>query len=149
MVVPVMDEEGHAMLKTKVEYEWKPPQCSECLNTKAGNDKTKKDSSKLVNPNPFDVLNAMERENDMGESSGRKEEPITLKDNENDTDYESNDPRERRVLWADRSLHKRVVRGLPWVLLGDFNVALNMEDICTVRDYTSFGTKNREEGMAC
>nr|GEY10971.1 hypothetical protein [Tanacetum cinerariifolium] len=124
MVVPVVDEEGHAMVKTKVEYEWKPPRCSECLvfghtneqcpkrvkvlkedattqsdgfttvqnrkkkGKKAGNDKTKEDSSKLVNPNPFDVLNAMERENDMGESCGRKKEPITLKDNENDTDYE-------------------------------------------------------------
>ncbi|GKE56684.1 putative RNA-directed DNA polymerase, eukaryota, reverse transcriptase zinc-binding domain protein, partial [Tanacetum coccineum] len=41
-----------------------------------------------------------------------------------------NDPRERRVLWADLKLHKRVVSGLPLVLLGDFNVALNMKDIC-------------------
>ncbi|GJS82036.1 putative reverse transcriptase domain, reverse transcriptase zinc-binding domain protein [Tanacetum coccineum] len=45
--------------------------------------------------------------------------------------YAGNDPRERRLLWADLSLHKRVVRRLPWVLLGDFNVPLNMEDICT------------------
>nr|GEU88108.1 hypothetical protein [Tanacetum cinerariifolium] len=44
--------------------------------------------------------------------------------------YTGNDPRERRVLWADRKLHKKVVSGLPWVLLGDFNVELNMEDIC-------------------
>nr|GEV72663.1 hypothetical protein [Tanacetum cinerariifolium] len=31
---------------------------------------------------------------------------------------------------ADLKLHKRVVSRLPWVLLGDFNVALNMEYIC-------------------
>nr|GEU41753.1 hypothetical protein [Tanacetum cinerariifolium] len=35
---------------------------------------------------------------------------------------------ERRLLWADFGQHKQVVCGVPWVLLGDFNVALNMED---------------------
>ncbi|GKD31997.1 hypothetical protein Tco_1242775 [Tanacetum coccineum] len=170
------------------------------------------DSSKLVNTNPFEALNDMKSGNEMGEASGGKEETITVKDKENDTDSESeveemshvdinalasvcskvfrnwewtsnvnlcnkgcriilgwnkdvvdvvvmaqtdqaihakvihranqkaicctfiyagNDPRDRRVLWADLSLHKRVVRGFPWVLLGDFNVALNMEDIST------------------
>ncbi|GKC81533.1 hypothetical protein Tco_1137250 [Tanacetum coccineum] len=37
-------------------------------------------------------------------------------------------PAERRVLWADLGLHKQVVRGSPWILMGDFNVALNLED---------------------
>ncbi|GJW40603.1 putative ribonuclease H-like domain-containing protein, partial [Tanacetum coccineum] len=45
--------------------------------------------------------------------------------------YASNDPRERRLLWADLGLYKQVVCDLPWALLGDFNVALNMEDICS------------------
>ncbi|GJU38853.1 putative RNA-directed DNA polymerase [Tanacetum coccineum] len=45
--------------------------------------------------------------------------------------YASNDSKERRLLWADLGLYKLVVCGLPWVLLGDFNVALNMEDVCT------------------
>ncbi|GJY09972.1 RNA-directed DNA polymerase, eukaryota, reverse transcriptase zinc-binding domain protein [Tanacetum coccineum] len=45
--------------------------------------------------------------------------------------YASNDSKERRLLWADLGLYKLVVRGLPWVLLGDFNVTLNMEDVCT------------------
>ncbi|GJS75176.1 hypothetical protein Tco_0725057 [Tanacetum coccineum] len=31
-------------------------------------------------------------------------------------------------LWNDLRLHKNLVRGVPWILLGDFNVALNMED---------------------
>ncbi|GJW97300.1 hypothetical protein Tco_0179108 [Tanacetum coccineum] len=35
---------------------------------------------------------------------------------------------ERRVLWRDLGVHKHVVRGFPWILMGDFNVALNMED---------------------
>ncbi|GKA80931.1 RNA-directed DNA polymerase, eukaryota, reverse transcriptase zinc-binding domain protein, partial [Tanacetum coccineum] len=42
--------------------------------------------------------------------------------------YASNDPMERRRLWADLKFHKGLVRGSPWILLGDFNVALNMED---------------------
>ncbi|GKG16154.1 hypothetical protein Tco_0358477, partial [Tanacetum coccineum] len=67
----------------KPNYVWNPK------NTKAGNDKTKDDSYKLVNHNPFDALNAMESVNEMGESGGGKEETITVKDKENDTDYES------------------------------------------------------------
>ncbi|GKB35870.1 ribonuclease H-like domain-containing protein [Tanacetum coccineum] len=36
---------------------------------------------------------------------------------------------ERRcLLWTDLGIHKHVTRGCPWVLLGDFNVALNLED---------------------
>ncbi|GJX60328.1 hypothetical protein Tco_0291718 [Tanacetum coccineum] len=37
-------------------------------------------------------------------------------------------PSERRQLWSDLGMHKYVVRGFPWVLIGDFNVALNLED---------------------
>ncbi|GJS75277.1 hypothetical protein Tco_0725158 [Tanacetum coccineum] len=42
--------------------------------------------------------------------------------------YATNLPIERRHLWSDLGHHKHVVRGLPWVLMGDFNVVLNMED---------------------
>nr|GEU61661.1 RNA-directed DNA polymerase, eukaryota, reverse transcriptase zinc-binding domain protein [Tanacetum cinerariifolium] len=42
--------------------------------------------------------------------------------------YERNKPKEHRVLWADLDKHKLVARGFPWVLMGDFNVALNIED---------------------
>ncbi|GKE91992.1 hypothetical protein Tco_1573087 [Tanacetum coccineum] len=56
-----------------------------------------------------DVLNVQEN----GESSG------------------GNDPRDRRQLWADLGFHKNVVYGCPWVLLGNFNVPLNMEDMFT------------------
>nr|GEW50589.1 hypothetical protein [Tanacetum cinerariifolium] len=37
-------------------------------------------------------------------------------------------PSERRLLWVDLGLHKNFVRGCPWILMGDFNVALNLED---------------------
>ncbi|GJW49144.1 putative reverse transcriptase domain, reverse transcriptase zinc-binding domain protein [Tanacetum coccineum] len=47
------------------------------------------DSSKLVNTNPFEALNDMKSGNEMGEASGGKEETITVKDKENDTDSES------------------------------------------------------------
>ncbi|GJZ66116.1 hypothetical protein Tco_0622812 [Tanacetum coccineum] len=41
--------------------------------------------------------------------------------------YAGNLPAERRLLWAELDLHKHVVRGFPWTLMGDFNVALNLE----------------------
>ncbi|GJW32958.1 hypothetical protein Tco_0052990 [Tanacetum coccineum] len=42
--------------------------------------------------------------------------------------YANNLPVARRSLWADLELHKNVTRGKPWILMGDFNVALNLED---------------------
>nr|GEX21161.1 hypothetical protein [Tanacetum cinerariifolium] len=42
--------------------------------------------------------------------------------------YAGNLVSERRLLWDQLVLHKQVVRGQPWTLLGDFNVALNLED---------------------
>ncbi|GJX76052.1 RNA-directed DNA polymerase, eukaryota, reverse transcriptase zinc-binding domain protein [Tanacetum coccineum] len=43
--------------------------------------------------------------------------------------YAGNMQSERRILWSELGIQKNVVRGLPWILIGDFNVALNMEDI--------------------
>ncbi|GKE32773.1 hypothetical protein Tco_1452095 [Tanacetum coccineum] len=42
--------------------------------------------------------------------------------------YASNNPIARRELWADLAVHKQAVHGMSWVLMGDFNVALNLED---------------------
>ncbi|GKB47808.1 hypothetical protein Tco_0898561 [Tanacetum coccineum] len=42
--------------------------------------------------------------------------------------YAGNNPMERRHLWTDLELHKNVVRRFPWILMGDFNATLNMED---------------------
>ncbi|GJS41229.1 hypothetical protein Tco_0566272 [Tanacetum coccineum] len=42
--------------------------------------------------------------------------------------YVGNLVTERRLLWADLSLYKLVVRGMPWTLLGEFIVELNFED---------------------
>ncbi|GJX41721.1 putative RNA-directed DNA polymerase [Tanacetum coccineum] len=42
--------------------------------------------------------------------------------------YAGNLPSERKHLWADLEIHKNVVCGFPWILMGDFNVALNIED---------------------
>ncbi|GJU63113.1 hypothetical protein Tco_1244948 [Tanacetum coccineum] len=42
--------------------------------------------------------------------------------------YAANKPVVRHMLWNDLGVHKNVVHGFPWVLMGDFNVALDMED---------------------
>nr|GEW70196.1 hypothetical protein [Tanacetum cinerariifolium] len=44
---------------------------------------------------------------------------------------QGNDQKERRVLWNDLGFHNTLVHGMPWILLGDFNVTLNMEDSLT------------------
>ncbi|GKE20605.1 3-ketoacyl-CoA synthase 11-like protein [Tanacetum coccineum] len=43
--------------------------------------------------------------------------------------YASNSQFVRRDLWAELGLHKNVVRNTPWILMGDFNVALNLDDV--------------------
>ncbi|GKC96946.1 RNA-directed DNA polymerase, eukaryota, reverse transcriptase zinc-binding domain protein [Tanacetum coccineum] len=45
--------------------------------------------------------------------------------------YASNNPVTKSILWADLEMHKLVTRGVPWILMGDFNVALNLEDYST------------------
>ncbi|PWA86601.1 RNA-directed DNA polymerase, eukaryota, Reverse transcriptase zinc-binding domain protein [Artemisia annua] len=42
--------------------------------------------------------------------------------------YAGNTQYVRRQLWTELGLHKLVVRDASWILMGDFNVALNMED---------------------
>nr|GEW31330.1 hypothetical protein [Tanacetum cinerariifolium] len=42
--------------------------------------------------------------------------------------YAGNLPTVRRLLWADLNVHKHVVKNMPWILMGDFNVALNIAD---------------------
>ncbi|GKC29983.1 3-ketoacyl-CoA synthase 11-like protein, partial [Tanacetum coccineum] len=42
--------------------------------------------------------------------------------------YASNSPSTRRILWDELGMHKLVTHGVSWTLMGDFNVALNLED---------------------
>lgn len=42
--------------------------------------------------------------------------------------YASNKVEQRRILWHNLQIHKRFIACNPWVLLGDFNVSLNLED---------------------
>ncbi|XP_022019843.1 uncharacterized protein LOC110919900 [Helianthus annuus] len=44
--------------------------------------------------------------------------------------YASNNDQERKYLWDSLKMHKGVVRLDPWVIMGDFNVVLNLEDNC-------------------
>nr|XP_043613480.1 uncharacterized protein LOC122585408 [Erigeron canadensis] len=54
--------------------------------------------------------------------------------------YANNYYRDRRELWDDLCTHKRFVNGKPWVIMGDFNSSLNIED-----NYT--GSSNITTGM--
>lgn len=51
--------------------------------------------------------------------------------------YAKNKGCERRALWKNLVEHSSIVNGEPWVLLGDFNVALNIgdcSDLTTAKD---------------
>ncbi|XP_022032624.1 uncharacterized protein LOC110933726 [Helianthus annuus] len=44
--------------------------------------------------------------------------------------YASNNDQERKYLWDSLKMHKGVVQSDPWIIMGDFNVVLNLEDNC-------------------
>ncbi|GJY55944.1 aspartic peptidase [Tanacetum coccineum] len=46
--------------------------------------------------------------------------------------YAGNLPTERRLLWADLGLRKNVVRGFPWVLMGDFNDCVSKIEVMDI-----------------
>nr|GEX48568.1 hypothetical protein [Tanacetum cinerariifolium] len=51
--------------------------------------------------------------------------------------YASNNGTERRRLWKELEDHKRFTRQHPWVLMGDFNVTLNIDEHSTGMSYRS------------
>ncbi|GKF19119.1 hypothetical protein Tco_0067757, partial [Tanacetum coccineum] len=65
---------------------------------------------------------------EVGESS-RNVGDTSVFGNSKTENLKRNAPTERQKLWTDLEIHKNMVRDKPWVLLGDFNVALNLEDI--------------------
>ncbi|GJT90711.1 zinc finger, CCHC-type containing protein [Tanacetum coccineum] len=150
VVIHVLDETGYTKETIIVEYEWKPPHCVDCKNfghshehcrkrvkepevvamenqddkfiEKSHDKETNKDEEMNIVKlkNHFDALSQHEaifRET-SGETSGGN--GVTYK--------HGNDRIVRRTLWHDLGLHKLVVRGKPWILMGDFNAALNLED---------------------
>ncbi|GJX71997.1 RNA-directed DNA polymerase, eukaryota, reverse transcriptase zinc-binding domain protein [Tanacetum coccineum] len=57
--------------------------------------------------------------------------------------YAANTRRERKDLWKDLYRYKRIVNDNPWILMGDWNVSLNIEDhseggSCKTTDMTDF-----------
>nr|GEW08479.1 hypothetical protein [Tanacetum cinerariifolium] len=109
------------------------------------------DSDVIKTKNHFVVFSEHEnlvKQLEEGELSGRSTNDAVLSthDDNRDSDSEveetiimetrkpkgastpSNLPSEHRYLWSELKLHKNVVCGYPWILMGDFNVALNLED---------------------
>ncbi|GJX35395.1 RNA-directed DNA polymerase, eukaryota, reverse transcriptase zinc-binding domain protein [Tanacetum coccineum] len=46
--------------------------------------------------------------------------------------YAVNKEKERRELWIDLSLYKKIEGDSTWAIMGDVNVSLNLEDHCEV-----------------
>nr|GEX64978.1 reverse transcriptase domain-containing protein [Tanacetum cinerariifolium] len=73
----------------------------------------------------------------MNHFSALQDENITHHTNASDASTSNvqvengNDQNERRLLWHNIGVHHSMVSGMPWTLLGDFNVALNIEDNLT------------------
>ncbi|GJS33012.1 retrovirus-related pol polyprotein from transposon TNT 1-94 [Tanacetum coccineum] len=144
MAVPHEDGTGHTKVQIIVEFEWKPPLCMDChVNFE--------ETIIAETPNPKGAALPLMRIlmfsvaawNIKGLNRALKQLEVRQVVNENQLSVcailEShvdlsllsnvwNNTSKRRQLWTDLGLHKYVVRGHPWILMGDFKVALNMED---------------------
>ncbi|GJY60523.1 aspartic peptidase [Tanacetum coccineum] len=77
------------------------------------------------------VVNATHEPADDGEESEVEEvniEHSTIKVASTPSSV-GNAPSIPRQLWNELDIHKHMVNNSPWIMLGDFNVALNMEDV--------------------
>ncbi|GJW39636.1 hypothetical protein Tco_0065481 [Tanacetum coccineum] len=158
MAILIVNGEGHTKETMKVEYKWKPSCCGDChvfghalencpkrlvepvKETNEENEEgftTIKSHKRKAKPKPkttFDeginivqlrnTFNALQDQDDVE----RLVELMKSIQNWITRSRPMEQPMERRTLWADLDMHKYVVRGFPWVLMGDFNVALNIED---------------------
>ncbi|KAK1414742.1 hypothetical protein QVD17_30493 [Tagetes erecta] len=59
--------------------------------------------------------------------------------------YAKNNYCERREVWEQLNQHKLFTRAMPWVILGDFNEALNMDDWAVGKSKIDLGVKEFRE----
>ncbi|GJY88374.1 DNA helicase [Tanacetum coccineum] len=91
------------------------------------NKNPKADGSKgVTSTNQFNALENMEDPFDFSDIGQPSKTNASV---ENIRGIGHNSAIERRRLWDDLGLQKLVTRDTPWVLMGDFNVALNLEDV--------------------
>ncbi|GJZ05760.1 hypothetical protein Tco_0539553 [Tanacetum coccineum] len=143
MVVPYEDGTRFTKERIKVEYEWKLPLSevpsdgfTTVNNPNSSPVAAQKDTTKKKDDVPFDILRDNEILLLLLKWESQTNQVMHVKVFHKATNkiiycsfiYAGNLPTERRLLWADLGLRKNVVRGFPWVLMGDFNVTLNLED---------------------
>nr|GEY45699.1 hypothetical protein [Tanacetum cinerariifolium] len=123
MAVPRLEGEGHTIETMKVEYEWKPPRCSDCLVFGHNNN----ECPKRVVEIPKETIEAS---NGFTMVQNRRKKGKNVANGVPKVN-EGNDQKERRLLWHNLGVYHSMVNGMPWTLLGDFNVAYNIEDNLT------------------
>nr|GEW68688.1 reverse transcriptase domain-containing protein [Tanacetum cinerariifolium] len=153
MVVLILEGEGHTIERMRVEYEWKPPWYNDChlfghdselcLKRVVETPVTTDALWKMVLPcNSKDDLNVVKLNNQFDALQSHDDVATRNKAGESS---KGNVSRERCYLWTDLGFYKTMVREMPWILLGDFNVTLKMEDSLTGEwsFYVSSGKKIR------
>ncbi|GJS31679.1 RNA-directed DNA polymerase, eukaryota, reverse transcriptase zinc-binding domain protein [Tanacetum coccineum] len=110
---------------------------------KKGNDKDERDG--VRSRNKFEVLNGMDTDNEELEilkgrmilkdmEDGNEDIEDVLEANSGiakDLSTEEVEGVEWRSLWEDLRREKLITNGCPWILMGDFNVTLNMDEHST------------------
>ncbi|GJV25614.1 hypothetical protein Tco_1378309 [Tanacetum coccineum] len=128
MAVPIVEGDGHTMERMNIEYEWKPSRCRDCKIFGHADDQCPK---RVKEP----VMETPTIQNDgftMVQNQKKKGKETTNTQTRHADGFKLFNDMKVGMKWVEASGGKgRVVRGLPWLLLGDFNVALNMEDIST------------------
>ncbi|XP_021970148.1 uncharacterized protein LOC110865195 [Helianthus annuus] len=150
---------GFNVNKPKPKFEYRP-----VSTNRKDNGKSKSESTNVVSRNPFDVLNEVneeqgQRSKSAGDGNEDSDEDEVMEGYCEMDDFlmegthkvqgastpspvvsNANYYVTRRELWYRLSKHKVLVGNNPWVILGDFNSALNLDD-------KSMGVSNISAGM--
>nr|GEV15728.1 hypothetical protein [Tanacetum cinerariifolium] len=105
---------GMKLNKTKA-FEYRPVAASKAAYKEVNKEAIAKPTTDVPTTNAFSALHDDLVQVEEGETSGFNKE-------------DGNTTSEQRQLWTELGLHIYVVRGHPWILMSDFNVALNLED---------------------
>nr|GEZ08754.1 RNA-directed DNA polymerase, eukaryota, reverse transcriptase zinc-binding domain protein [Tanacetum cinerariifolium] len=108
------DNDEKFMKKVRVEYDWKPPMCSQCKVFGHADSRC----PQMVNKN--EQKKNMMKDNEEVLSTQHKFYCTFI--------YAANKGRDRRELWKELALSKRISRSSERIIMGDVNVSLNLED---------------------
>ncbi|GKD30370.1 RNA-directed DNA polymerase, eukaryota, reverse transcriptase zinc-binding domain protein, partial [Tanacetum coccineum] len=121
------DKTNEQVLEQQNRNQWKRNLKLQSLYTERRQRKVIRKWQKKRTANKFAILQDMEEEDGFAKLSMKEKEEVD-KSFYCTFIYAANKGKDRRELWKELSLNKRIVGSSAWIIIGDVNVSLNLED---------------------